>query len=309
MNGATLWIDGVTVESYDPETGKPDTNLADGRSFIRVDAFIDKDGQKRNAHFEMTNSAIRYLGYETRNDPNQYTGYGLSLKVRSEEQLSEVAITGAIHNSLIEHNYRGFYSYGARDIIFTDNIVVFNKDYGVDPHDDSTGFVARRNLIAFNDGTGLAISRRCSNAIIADNYIIGNGANGIIVHDLSNNTSVQGNVVTSNNLDGIVIHDSNNVTVSNNKISLNRNGIRVFAGSTLVDVSDNEFQENRETLVVLLPGWLEQVSDLSDYSEGTKWNAKNISRHNDGRVRGVKVQKNTFTRRLRLLSAIQILLN
>jgi parallel beta-helix repeat protein len=300
-NGSTLRIDGVQIESYDPTTGLPDTDLSDGRAYIRVDAYVDDAGQARNARFEMSNSAVRYLGYETRQDPTQYSGYGLTLKVRDEQNLPHVAITGWIRNSRIEHNYRGYYSYGARDITFIDNIVAFNHDYGVDPHDDSSGFIGRRNTVAFNSGTGIAISRRCGDSVIADNHVIGNGANGILIHDLSNNTLVHDNVVASNWLDGIVIHDSHAISVQGNVIRNNRNGLRLFAGSTLIAVQENNFRDNRNASLILLAGWLDQADDLDDYSDGTSWNGQNISRHSDGRVRGVIIENNIFASRATLI--------
>lgn len=292
--GSELIIKDVSVSSLDLQKGTPDENLQDGRSFIRVDAFVDDDGTPLNGYLDVENSVISHLGFNSIVQDGDFSAYGLSLKVRKEEELDTVEVNGRIRNSTLRHNYRGYYSYGARNIVFENNHVHDNHDYGVDPHDDSDGFIARGNIIVNNGGTGLALSRRCDNSIISGNYISGNGNNGVLIHDLSNSVVVENNQIDNNGLDGLVIHDSNEVTVRGNIISRNRNGIRIFAGSTIVDVVNNELHDNRRSDIFFLHGNLEALSDLQDYSVGTDWNAQNISRHTDSRVRLIYVKDNFF---------------
>lgn len=292
--GPNLVLDHVTITSFDRQSGGPDLNIDDGRSFIRVDSCRDEQGIARLGRLEMDNSKILYLGFESRGASSDYSGYGLSLKVRREDALNDLYVTGWIRSSQISHNYRGFYSYGARYFDFSNNIVTFNLDYGVDPHDDSSGFVARDNVIAFNAGTGLALSRRCDASIVVGNTVIRNGANGILVHDLSNNTLLIGNVVSGNRLDGIVVHDSHGILIEGNGISDNRNGIRLFAGAVGTYIRSNVFFQQREATIWLLHGALDQAKDLGDYSNGPRWNAQNISRHNDGRVWVTRLVENDF---------------
>lgn len=293
VEGGTLKISGSSIISHDPSTGKPDTDLDDGRSFVRVDSFVNSEGISQNGHVEIDNSKLSYLGYNSIGS-GEFSAYGFSLKVRKENELKLAKVTGWIKNSELSYNYRGYYSYGARGILFEGNFVHNNIDYGVDPHDDSTGFIARNNLIENNGGTGLALSRRCENSIVENNIVRGNGNNGILIHDLSNSVIVRGNTITENKLDGVVVHDSHNVQILNNKIYGNRNGIRIFAGSTLTFVERNSFSNNRKSDIFLLNGNLEALSDLNDYSNGFDWNKQNISRHNDSRVRGVFVTDNVF---------------
>lgn len=293
--GSELIINNTNISSFDPQTGLPDTNIEDGRAFIRVDAFIDSNGTAQNGFIDIDRSSISHLGYNSIGRDSNFSAYGLSLKVRKEDELNLVQVNGRIRNSTLSYNYRGYYSYGARNIIFESNYVHNNDDYGVDPHDDSDGFIAINNTIVNNGGTGLALSRRCDNSVVSGNKIIGNGNNGILIHDLSNSVVIEDNLVEDNGLDGIVIHDSNQIKVLNNVISNNRNGMRIFAGSTSVHIEGNEFSKNRRTDIFLLNGNLEAIDDLSNYSLGTDWNAQNISRHNDSRVRLVSIEKNTFT--------------
>ena len=298
--GSELFIINTHISSFDPRTGSPDMNLEDGRAFIRVDAFIDKDGKRKNGFIDVNGSEISYLGYNSIGRDGDFSAYGLSLKVRKEEELDFVQVNGRIRNSSLNNNYRGYYSYGARNIIFEGNLVHSNHDYGVDPHDDSDGFLAINNIIRNNGGTGLALSRRCDNSAVVGNKIFENGNNGILVHDLSNSVVIENNSVERNGLDGIVIHDSNQIRIIKNNISKNRNGIRIFAGSTLIDVEENKFNENRRTDIFLLNGNLEAANNLSDYSLGTDWNAENISRHNDSRVRMAFVKNNHFASKAKI---------
>jgi len=293
--GSELIIHNTNISSFDPLTGLPDTNIEDGRAFIRVDAFIDNNGTAQNGFIDIDSSSISYLGYNSIGGDGNFSAYGLSLKVREEEELNLVQVNGRIRNSTLSNNYRGYYSYGARNIIFESNHVHNNDDYGVDPHDDSDGFIAINNTIVNNGGTGLGLSRRCDNSVVSGNKIIGNGNNGILIHDLSNSVVIENNLVEDNGLDGIVIHDSNQISVFNNVISNNRNGLRIFAGSTSVHIKENEFSENRRTDIFLLHGNLEAMEDLRNYSLGPDWNAQNISRHNDSRVRMVLIENNIFT--------------
>ena len=295
--GGELIISDVNISSYDPITMLPDENLEDGRAYIRVDAFVGADGSLNDGFVDINNSEISYLGYDYRilRKSENFASYGLSLKVRKEQHLDIVQINGSIRNSFLHHNYRGFYSYGARDIIFDANYVQNNIDYGVDPHDDSDGFIATNNMILDNGGTGLALSRRCDNSVIANNVIARNGNNGIMIHDLSNSVQITNNTIEGNGLDGIVVHDSNQINILKNTISNNRNGIRLFAGATIANIEDNIFENNIKSEIFLLHGNRDAENDLGDYSTGTDWNANNISRHNDSRVRFVSIVSNSFT--------------
>ena len=87
---ATLRILDIAIRSYDPTTGRPDTSIEDGRAFIRVDAFVDEKGNAANGRLEIERSTLSYLGYESRYVKlGTYSSYGVSLKVRSEEDLQK----------------------------------------------------------------------------------------------------------------------------------------------------------------------------------------------------------------------------
>ncbi|EBA04026.1 alginate-c5-mannuronan-epimerase AlgG [Rhodobacterales bacterium HTCC2150] len=290
----TLRILDVTILSYDPATGGPDLDMSDGRAFLRVDSFVDKTGQAANGRLEMERSTISYLGYDSQVVESVFfSTYGISLKVTSESDLTNAFVTGYIRDSTLSYNFRGFYSYGAKNFEIRGSKIHDNTDYGVDGHDDTDQFIVTENIIYSNGGTGLMCSRRCSDNVFSSNIIYGNGANGIMLHDLSLGGQIINNTSYDNKLDGIVVHDTYGTLVANNEIYGNRYGLRIFAGSSLTRVEANRFGAN-ETDIFLKHGNLEAFDDLSDYNEGTEWNGQNISRHTDSRIWGVEVVGNTF---------------
>ncbi len=293
--GATLRVRDIVIKSYDPATNGPDLTVEDGRAFIRVDAFVDADGEAADGRLEVERSRISYLGYDSRHvHLGTYSSYGISLKVKNEEHLRRATITGHIVNSTLSHNYRGFYSYGARDFEIRDSEIHNNLDYGVDGHDDTDRLVVIGNLVHSNGGTGVICSRRCDKNIFENNHVYENGANGIVLHDISTGGSILNNSVYDNIQDGIVIHDSQGTLVFGNEIRGNRYGLRIFSGSAVTLVEKNQFGSNSDAEIFLKHGNLAALSDLSDYSNGPNWNSQNIARHNSSRVWGTEIVGNTF---------------
>ncbi len=293
--GATLRIRDIVIKSYDPATNGPDLTVKDGRAFIRVDAFVDANGEAVNGRLEVERSKISYLGYDSRHvHLGTYSSYGISLKVRTEEHLRRATVTGHIVNSTLSHNYRGFYSYGAQDFEIRENRIHNNLDYGVDGHDDTDRFIVVGNAVYSNGGTGIICSRRCDNNLFEDNDVYRNGANGIVLHDISTGGRILHNRVFNNQQDGVVVHDSQNTLVAGNEIRRNRYGIRVFAGSVLTSIKYNRIKLSSVADIFVKNGNLEANDDLSDFSNGKDWNSKNLSRHNSSRVWGTAVFQNSF---------------
>jgi parallel beta-helix repeat protein len=293
--GALLQIENIAISSHNPEDGRPDTDLQDGRSFIRVESFLTSDGAAASGRLEVTGSTISYLGYDSRFEgPDLTSTYGLSLKVLSESQLRTVSTTGFIRTSDINNNYRGFYSYGASGFVIEDSRFFENLEYGVDGHDDTDNFTVKRNEIFDNGGTGLICSRRCNSNMFVENTVYRNGANGIMLHDLSNMGVIKNNLVRDNRGDGIVVHDSHSVVVKNNDISGNRIGVRVFAGSINTTVVGNRISESSQYDISLLEGDL-ATPQPQDPDDEIIWNGRNLARHNDSRVWFTVIETNVFS--------------
>lgn len=299
----TLRLRDIVIESYDPETGGPDTNMEDGRSFVRVDGFLDDTGRAANGTLEIDRSRLSYLGYDSRFvDTNEFSSYGISLKVRSESGLRHATVTGHIRNSTLSFNYRGFYSYGAQEFEISDSEVHHNTDYGIDGHDDTDRLIVMGNRIFSNGGTGLICSRRCGANVFENNDVHDNGANGIVLHDISTGGRILNNRVFDNVQDGIVVHDSQDTLVAGNEIRGNRYGVRVFSGSVLTTITDNLFGKNTVADIFIKHGNLHSAADLSDYSLGPDWNAQNIARHNSARVWGTEIVGNRFEAEVTVLA-------
>lgn len=293
--GALLRIEDISISSYNPADGKPDTVLQDGRAFIRVESFLKLDGTAAHGRLEVTRSKISFLGYDSRFEgPDGTSTYGLSLKVLSEKHLRLVSTTGFIRSSVVHDNYRGFYSYGASNFLIEDSKFFRNLEYGVDGHDDTDRLTVRRNEIFENGGTGLICSRRCQANVFVENRIYGNGVNGIMLHDLSNKGVIEDNIVQNNRGDGIVVHDSHAVTIKDNDISGNRIGIRVFAGSVATKVVGNRLSGSGQYEISLLQGNTAPLHSQDDLSDHSLWNGLNLGRHNDSRVWFTVVENNVF---------------
>ncbi len=132
-----------------------DKNYQDGRSYILV-----KDGSR----MDVIDSEIAYLGYPRPHDL-PYSPYGISWKM-STEKLGKLLPTGEVINSKFHHNYFGAYTFGATGMLWRGNEFYENVRYGLDPHDDSNGFLVENNIFRNNGTHGLIFSKRCINNMI-----------------------------------------------------------------------------------------------------------------------------------------------
>ena len=128
-------INGVKITSWDTENNDYDKELKDGRSFIMV---------KDNSRMDIYSSELSYLGYPTSSDIAA-SPYGVSWKL-SNLKLKKELLTGEVINSKFHHNYFGAYTYGATGMLWKGNEFYENVRYGLDPHDDSNGFLVEDNL-------------------------------------------------------------------------------------------------------------------------------------------------------------------
>ena len=106
---AVALIDAVNIISYDPQTQKADTNVQDGRSFIRM----------KNGRLDLLNSHISYLGNGLRKTLTaeaaaaalQREGgvYGVSWRI-SDDQLGVQIATGWVERNTFTRNHFATYS-------------------------------------------------------------------------------------------------------------------------------------------------------------------------------------------------------
>ena len=233
-SNADVLIDGVKITSWDEKVQDHDKILEDGRSYILV---------KDNARMDVINSEIAYLGYDRPQDL-PYSSYGISWRM-SRGRLGRALLTGEVINSKFHHNYFGAYTFGATGMTWRGNEFYYNTRYGLDPHDDSTGFLVENNKFYNNGAHGLIFSKRCINNTVRNNISYDNKLHGIMLHELSNNNIIENNEVFGN-IDGINLDNSNKNIIRNNKIFANKRGLLADKKSFENIIEKNEIKENNQ---------------------------------------------------------------
>ncbi|MEV5412775.1 right-handed parallel beta-helix repeat-containing protein [Thermopolyspora sp. NPDC052614] len=321
----TILVEGVTITSWDPATGGPDTDPhipagapadARGRAFIRVISYMD-GATPRESRMDVVDSDLGYLGYYAAES------YGVSYKARGCDA-ANIPICDALNvygkqiNSRFHHNYFGVYTYNAYGMDFIDSEYDHNIAYGLDPHDDSDHLTITGNKFHHNGNHGLICSQRCDHLLIADNESYSNGippyipegdddpsdnqVHGIMLHRGVIDTIVENNVVTDHpNGAGIAIFDSVGNVVRNNRITGAEYGLRYSVGTRDAETTGNVVTDSLKYAVFTYKG-----SDLPTYTgtsgrpanllfSGNTFDGaeSNIVKIND--ADGVRFAGNTFT--------------
>ena len=222
----------VKVTSWDNIAKDYDSNHLDGRSYIVV-----KDASRMDIY----NSEIAYLGY-SRPLEHPFSTYGLSWRM-STGKLKTTILSGEVLDSKFHHNYFGAYTYGATGMIWQGNEFYDNIRYGLDPHDDSNGFLVENN-VAYDNGThGIIFSKRCLYNTIRNNISYNNGSHGIMIHAQSNFNIIENNKLFGN-IDGIALHSSHKNIIRNNEIYGNKIGVRGYFAATNNELLENKISKN-----------------------------------------------------------------
>lgn len=227
-------VDGVKITSWDAAKKDYDKNYKNGRSYILV-----KDGSR----LDINNSELAYLGYPRPQD-SPYSTYGVSWRMSSGKAGTGI-LTGEITNSKFHSNYFGAYMYGATGMTWKGNEFYDNVRYGLDPHDDSNGFLVENNVFHDNGTHGLIFSKRCIGNTIRNNISYGNKYHGIMLHEKSNNNVIENNKVYDNH-DGIALAHSSNNIIRNNSVYQNKRGVRVDQGSLNNLIEYNTISDNSQ---------------------------------------------------------------
>jgi mannuronan 5-epimerase len=251
-------IEGVKVISWDTTVGGVDTNIADGRAFVRARSSQDASGNPRVSRMDVINSEVAYLGH------NASESYGLSWKANGD--LSVLDVFGNVIGSTLHHNYFAVYTFGLQGDgtssgVWRGNTVHDNIGYGFDAHDDSDQLVIEDNDVRDNGLHGIILSERCDGAQIRNNVTNGNGkdpvkkGNGIMLHDLSDHAVIEGNTASGNADAGIAIFCSADNVVRNNTVTGNLlSGVRLSVASARNTVENNTIQDNGEYGIYLFDG-------------------------------------------------------
>lgn len=248
FDGAAALFKGVVVTSYDPTTGKADTNHEDQRSFIRA----------KSGRMDIVNSYISYLGnglFKVLNEgdkpPIQRDGgtYGISWRI-PDDKLGVDITTGWVEGTTFYRNHFGSYTYGASGMMWRNNHFLENDVYGLDPHDDSNNAMVENNVFEHNGKHGFIVSKRCNYNIIRNNVSFGNKLHGFMLHQDSAFNVIENNV-SYNNVDNYVIYASDYNTVRNNVgYNAKNSHVRINQGARNNYVTDNKFYGGKRGIFV-----------------------------------------------------------
>ena len=268
---AAIYINGVKITSWDEKQNDFDREIKDGRSYIMV---------KDNSRMDLYSADIGYLGYARTPDLNA-SPYGIAWKM-SKGKLLNTLLTGEVINSRFHNNYFGAYTFGATGMVWRGNKLYDNVRYGLDPHDDSNGFLVENN-VAYNKGAhGIIFSKRCMYNTIRNNYSYNNKLHGIMLHEKSDNNIIENNIFEGN-MNGIALWRASNNIVRNNIIRNNKHGIRVT-----VESRENIIEYNRITGSRLYGIYLYEDADKNIIQE-------NIALGNDSAIY-IKTKENIISR-------------
>lgn len=207
-------INGVKITSWDQTKNDYDKDMTDGRSYILV---------KDSSRMDIYNSELAYLGFPRALDLDT-SPYGVSWRM-SNGKLGSDLLTGEVLDTKFHHNYFGAYTFGATGMTWRGNEFYANTRYGLDPHDDSNGFLVENNSAHDNGAHGIIFSKRCLYNIIQNNHSFNNKLHGLMLHQDSNFNIVRNNLF-ENNHDGIALWRSSNNLFEKNTIKNNIDGIR-----------------------------------------------------------------------------------
>ena len=261
-------IRSTRVMSWDEAAGTVDMEYADfGRAYLQARSF-QGGGSRYESIMDIHDSDIGYLGHL------DSEAYGLSWKALGPlEDLESLNVYGQVSGNIIHHNYFGAYTYGARDMLFTENKIHSNVVYGLDPHDDSDFVQITNNAVYGNGRHGIICSKRCNGIAVSGNRVYSNGGHGIMLHRQVDDSLVEDNEVYDNVMSGIILFDSDRNVVRNNRLRRNGDGIKLSVGASDNVVENNTVEDSLRYSLYVVRG-----SDLPSRNDGRPTN--NVFRNN-----------------------------
>jgi parallel beta-helix repeat protein len=228
----------LKVRSWDPAAAGGDRRLDDARAVISV---------RRHGRLDAADTDFRDLGFSE----GRWSGFALNQRHGAPRP------TGRVERSTFVGNYFGAYTYAAVGMRWIANRFDDNIVYGLDPHDDSDGFLVAGNRATGNGRHGIIFSRLCDDNVIRDNVASGNRWHGIVVDDgrhadgPSNDNIIMDNVVRDNGLVGISVDGSSKIVIARNRVLGGRDGIRVFGPASLVAITGNDLRRPTDAGILL----------------------------------------------------------
>jgi nitrous oxidase accessory protein NosD len=168
----------------------------------------------------ISGAEIAYLGY------NSIGKRGLDLYGSGSSH--DLTITG---DSKFHHNWRGFYSSNAYNIVIENSEFYNNIDYTIDGWGGTHHMRVSNVHVHDNDGIGIICSYQCSDLIFENNEVHDNDGAGLFFSRATTNSIMRNNVVYNQPGDAypiaVSISESRNNQVYGNKVSDSEIGITV----------------------------------------------------------------------------------
>jgi parallel beta-helix repeat protein len=281
----------VRIESWNPQIQTPQTDLTNGRSYIReiggqlrlsyVDASnlgfwsgdtggIAMTGTNRPSAGSTTYSGT--VGNSTPLNSNQVTTspVGSSSGSSSEFYVPGMSYVSAkIDHTNISDDAFGLYFSTAQGVAISDSAVTGSLVEGIDLHRLTTEVEIQDVSSNQNDGPGFDISRAAQQVQIADctaDYNLGNGytvngqpisqgasASGESLGSYGNN-SIGSSTAQGNSHYGIEVQGGLNITLQKNTIIGNQMGIVVTKATDTVTISGNVLEQQDREGISLIDG-------------------------------------------------------
>ena len=249
--GGQVLIEASSVTSWDPDRGRADTEVADGRSYIWA---------SRGAWLDVVRSKLFRLGY----------------RAGAESGLAWTESSGAITGSTISSSFTGALVSANRASVSVGRALpgLLLGPAGVRPAarspavsvQDSTFRLSARNgfqvegtcalsvrgsTFSANGSNGLAVQGQGVALRLAGSRAFKNAASGFLVDGASDSTVIESNLAWGNVESGLALRNSGRVRLSANRAWSNTAGIEVIAPRRPTEVLDNVSSANRTDGLVL----------------------------------------------------------
>ncbi len=252
----------VTITSWDPQMGRPDSDVTDGRAYIRTIggklsvsyAALSDLGfwSGRTGGLSITGNERPSIGAIRNGAPQGNQNAGGSVTIAPGGPLSDPTdqfqvpdptyVTAAISHTSITRNVFGFFASGAHGVSVTDTTVQQSRADGIVMHRLVDNADIERVTSRSNAVDGFVVSRATQQVRLNNDVAEGNGRNGFTFNGeaLAAGPSASG--------ESTAMYGSNSVSHSVARSNV-RYGIEVIGGVNVV-VSDNQVVDDDMGIVV-----------------------------------------------------------
>ncbi len=238
----SLDLNSTKITSWDTNTSGPDTNALGGsRAYLAVFSSPSSNSPTAlNSRMDITNSELCFLGGTNSN------GSGVVWKVSGADPNPSnnpygVVVSGNVVGSLFHGNNIGAYTFGASNMLWLNNQIYSNAQYGLDLQDYSSSLLIQSNSFDNNGNDGLLAGLECNQLTILANSAATNAGSGLLLNQNANNNLLGTNLCLGNAGFGIALDQSASNTVQGNSLWNNQfAGLRLTLGSAANLIQSNE---------------------------------------------------------------------